>query len=262
MYNIIVAERLLYCHTLTNKQMSAISLVTLATNERLVIEMFTTSFIRRSLTGAAVFAISILLLASTGCKQSKDTDVSKIKQPTTMGVSTSCTTSTMTSTTTSSTTSSMTTSMTTTVAMMTTTEPMTQKIVSESTAQIEPELATAWVEPNPLELTYSDLPISDYERILLCNVVAREYGSDWVSIYDKACVVACVMNRVNSPQFPGTIEGVLTQPNQFSGYYACNYEWSNVTDSVRESVDYYFNHQDEFGNYLYFYGDGTRNYFY
>jgi hypothetical protein len=134
--------------------------------------------------------------------------------------------------------------------------------VRVNTVQIEPESTTAWVEPNPLEQTYTELPISDYERILLNNVVAREYGSDWVSVYDKACIVATVMNRVNSPQFPNTIEEVLTQPYQFSGYYACNYEWSNVTDSVRESVDYYFNHQDEFGNYLYFYGDGTRNYFY
>lgn len=220
--------------------------------------MFTTSFIRRSLTGAAVFAISILLLASTGCKQSKDTDVSKIKQPTTTTeVSTTCTTSTTMSTTT---TSSTTTGTTTTELMMIAETPMTT--VQVNTVQIEPEPTMAWVEPNPLEQTYTELPISDYERTLLCNVVAREYGSDWVSVYDKACVVATVMNRVNSPQFPNTIEGVLTQPYQFSGYYACNYEWSNVTDSVRESVDYYFNHQDEFGNYLYFYGDGTHNYFY
>ena len=211
--------------------------------------------------GGAVCAISILLLCVTGCHSGKDTDKDVI-QPTTTEVSTSCTTSTATSTTTNSTTSSTTTSVTTTAATMTTAEPMTQKIVSESTARIEPvyvEPTTSWVEPEPV---WNNAPISDYERILLNNVVAREYGSDWVSVYDKACVVATVMNRVNSPQFPNTIEGVLTQPYQFSGYYACNYEWSNVTDSVRESVDYYFNHQDEFGNYLYFYGDGTRNYFY
>lgn len=211
--------------------------------------------------GGAVFAISILLLCGTGCHDSKDTDKSSVQPTTTTEVSTTCTTTFTTVTTVSNSTTSSTTTGTTTTELMTIAEvPTTTAQVN--TAQIEPEPTTAWVEPNPLEQTYTELPISDYERILLCNVVAREYGSDWVNVYDKACVVACVMNRVNSPQFPNTIEGVLTQPYQFSGYYACNYEWSNVTDSVRESVDYYFNHQDEFGNYLYFYGDGTCNYFY
>ena len=210
--------------------------------------------------GGAVCAVSILLLCGTGCHDSKDTDKDAIQPMTTTEVSTTCTTSTTMSTTTTSTTSSTTTSTTTTELMMIAEAPMTT--VQVNTVQIEPEPTTAWVEPNSLEQTYTELPISDYERTLLCNVVAREYGSDWVSVYDKACVVATVMNRVNNPQFPNTIEGVLTQPQQFSGYYACNYEWSNVTDSVRESVDYYFNHQNEFGNYLYFYGDGTRNYFY
>ena len=208
--------------------------------------------------GGAVCAVSILLLCGTGCHDSKDTDKDVIQPTTTTEVSTTCTTSTTMSTTTTSTTSSTTTGTTTTtstVETVLTTLPTVQ--IPTTAVVIEP--TTAWVEPEPV---WNNAPISDYERILLNNVVAREYGSDWVSVYDKACVVACVMNRVNSPQFPNTIEGVLTQPYQFSGYYACNYEWSNVTDSVRESVDYYFNHQDEFGSYLYFYGDGTRNYFY
>ena len=203
--------------------------------------------------GGAVCAVSILLLCGTGCHDSKDTDKSSVQPTTTTEVSTTCTTSTTTSTTSSTTTSTITTTSTVETVLMTL--PTVQ--IPTTAVVIEP--TTAWVEPEPV---WNNAPISDYERILLNNVVAREYGSDWVSVYDKACVVACVMNRVNSPQFPNTIEGVLTQPYQFSGYYACNYEWSNVTDSVRESVDYYFNHQDEFGSYLYFYGDGTRNYFY
>lgn len=199
--------------------------------------------------GAAAFCITFLLLAWTGCKRGENTGTQG-EQPTTTEVYTECTT-TSTSTTSSTTTS---TNTTTTVATMTTAEPTTQKIVSESIVQTEP--TTAWVEPKPTEL-----PITDYERTLLRNVVAREYGSDWVSVYDKACVVAVVINRVNSPLFPNTIEGVLTQPYQFSGYYACGYEWSNVTDSVREAVDYYFAHPEEFGNWLYFWGDGYQNHF-
>ena len=200
--------------------------------------------------GTKALAITSVLFGIVSCSHDKtDTDNSSSISE----VTTQCTT-TFTTTTTCTTTS---TSTTTTVAMTTTTVPQTT-IVWESTVPIETAPpTTVYVEP-----VNNDLPITEYERILLCNVVAREYGADWISVYDKACVVATVMNRVNSPQFPNSIEAVLTQPDQFSGYYACGYEWSNVTDSVREAVYYYFNHQYEFGSYLYFYGDGQRNYFY
>lgn len=128
---------------------------------------------------------------------------------------------------------------------------MTEPIIEWTTP------TTEYVQP-----VYSgNLPITERERVLLCNVVANEYGSDWVSVYDKACVVATVVNRVNSPQFPNDIESVLTQPYQFSGYWASDYYYSSVTDSCIEAVDYYYAHPDEFGNWLYFEGDGTRNYF-
>lgn len=209
--------------------------------------------------GARALAITFLLLCGTGCHSSKDTGSEGIQPTSKIEVSTTCTTTSTTATTVSSSTTSSTTTSVETTTVWTTIQTETQ-IPTTVIAEIEP--TTAWVETNPLEPSNTELPITEYERILLCNVVAREYGSDWVSVYDKACVVATVMNRVNSPQFPNTIEAVLTQPYQFSGYWACDYEWSNVTDSVREAVNYYFSHQGDFGNYLYFFGDGTRNYFY
>lgn len=218
--------------------------------------------------GGRALAFTSLLFVLVSCSHGGkgDTDNSNSK----LEVATTCTTSTTTSTTTSSTTSSTTTSTETTMATkITTTE--TQTIVQESIQVTETE--AVYIEPatefiaTPLvaqseTYTNNTLPISDYERTLLRNVVAREYGSDWISVPEKAKVVSVVMNRVNNPQYPNTIEGVLTQPNQFSGYYACNYEWSNVTDSVREAVDYYFEHQDEFGNWTGFWGDGQSNHFY
>ena len=104
-------------------------------------------------------------------------------------------------------------------------------------------------------------PITEEERILLCNLVGREYGSDYVPIPEKAKVVAVVMNRVNSPLFPNTIYEVLTQPYQFSGYLASDEYSYQVTDSVIEAVDYYFAHIEEFGDWLYFEGDNVWNYF-
>lgn len=159
---------------------------------------------------------------------------------------------------------SSTTSMSTTTTVATETEPVTEvqtELVTE--IQIEP-ITETYTEPAPAPQSY----ISDYEHTLLCNVVANEYGSDWVSTYDKACVVATVMNRVADPNFPSTIEGVLTQPYQFSGYY-CSYSYySTVTQSCIDAVDYYFAHQSEFPYYLYFDGNhyaadgsGPYNYF-
>lgn len=231
--------------------------------------MYTTSFIRSSLArGASVLALTLLLFCGTGCRNNKSTDSDAI-QPTTMEVTTCTTFTTATHTTTTSTTTKTT--------LTTTTEVTTTKIQPETTSQtiavvtepvcVEPEAVeptTEYIEPvteyiEPAQT--SNLPITDYERTLLRNVVANEYGSDYVPVAEKAKVVAVVMNRVNSPQFPNTIEAVLTQRYQFSGYWACSYEWNSVTDSVREAVNYYFAHPDEFGNWLYFEGDGTWNYF-
>ena len=224
---------------------------------------YNTSKIRSLLKGGArALALTSVLLAVASCSHGKtDTDNSSSK----VEVTTSCTTTMTTSTGTTSTTSSTTTSAETTTTAMTTIATTTEMIVWENTVPIETQ--TYYVEPVETEyiatpLSDSNAPITDYERTLLRNVVAREYGSDWVSIPEKAKVVSVVMNRVNNPKYPNTIEGVLTQPDQFSGYYACNYEWSNVTDSVREAVDYYFEHQDEFGNCLGFWGDGQVNHFY
>ena len=110
------------------------------------------------------------------------------------------------------------------------------------------------------------LPITDEEYIILCNAVANEAGSDWISIYDKARVVEVIMNRVHSSQFPNTIYGVLAQPFQFEG----SYSYVNlgtfsgiVTDNVKQAVDLYFSSPESFSEgYYYFYGDGYQNYFY
>ena len=211
--------------------------------------------------GASGLLFTFLLLCGTGCRGGENTDKQEV-QPITTEVSTTCTS------TTTTTSSSLTTSSTTTTTSTTTTELMTAEtvttIVWENTVAIEPVYVETQIEYVPPATDYvaSELPITEYERTLLRNVVANEYGSDWVSVQEKAKVVATVMNRVNSPSYPNTIEEVLTQPYQFSGYYATNYEWSTVTNSVRDAVDYYFEHPDEFGSYTGFWGDGTYNHFY
>lgn len=211
---------------------------------------------RSSLRGTTALAItSILLGIMAGCgHDGMDTDKFSNPPPTEVSTTTSTTTSATTNLTTSTTTVSTTTTTLTEATTLT-----TQKVAENQTIAIPAE--TVPVESDSVVEVSSSYPITEYERILLCNVVANESGSDWISIYDKACVVACVINRTNSPDFPNTIEAVLTQPYQFSGYYASDCYYPTVTDACIQAVDYYFEHSNEFGNYLYFEGNGTNNVF-
>lgn len=107
--------------------------------------------------------------------------------------------------------------------------------------------------------------VTDREYIMLCNVVGHEYGSDWVPAEEKALVAEVIMNRVNSPQFPNSIYEVLTQQNQFAGLeylIEMDHMSSYVTQSVRDAVDLYLSNPGQFQHgYLFFNGDGYRNYF-
>lgn len=139
----------------------------------------------------------------------------------------------------------------------------------------EMEIVTEYAVPTPQQPTqpavtnnggyYSLNFITDVERIYLCNVVGSEYGSDGVSLYDRACVVATVMNRVHDGGWtngkPNSIYNVLTAPYQYNPDYAVPYYRYNVTQSVIDSVEYYFQHQGEFPHYTSYCGDGRRNYF-
>ncbi|MBQ6039508.1 MAG: cell wall hydrolase [Oscillospiraceae bacterium] len=109
------------------------------------------------------------------------------------------------------------------------------------------------------------ITVTDREYCMLCNVVGHEYGADWVPIEEKALVCEVIMNRVNSPQFPDSIYEVLTQRNQFAGLnYLIEMDGmsSYVTDSVKAAVDLYLSDPTQFNHgYLFFNGDGRRNYF-
>ena len=149
---------------------------------------------------------------------------------------------------------------------ITSTEGLEARICTECNPDIE--IVTHYEEPQPVANNsgYTSLNyITDTERIYLCNTVGAEYGSDWVPLYDKACVVATVMNRVHdggwSDGLPSTIYNVLTAPYQYNPAYAVGYYRYNVTQSCIDAVEYYFENMDKFPHYTSFYGDGTCNYF-
>ena len=190
-------------------------------------------------------------------------------------------------TTTTVVTTTVTATVTTTAAVVTepVTEPVTEAPVYEEPEVYEevyeePVVEEVYVEPVTEASTYVEpvtnaatsemsqyaLPISDEDFILLCNAVAHEAGSCWISETDKAKIVEVIMNRVSSPIYPDTIYGVLTQRNQFSGassYVNLGTFSSAVTESVKSAVLLYFADPSQFNDgYLSFYGNGSQNIFY
>ena len=89
------------------------------------------------------------------------------------------------------------------------------------------------------------------------------------STTEKAAVVWCVLNRVDSPSYPDTLEGVVTQRHQFAGYKADNPVTEDFSEIARDVLERW--HSEKTGaadvgrvlpdDYIYFTGDGNRNYF-
>lgn len=187
-------------------------------------------------------------------------------------IETNNTTESTTSTTTLSTT---TTSTTTTTITSTTTETTTTStttpdivVIDVETEIVEEVTETLYVPETEyvVEEVSITTDIDDYSRRLLAEITCHEYGSDWVSTAEKAKIVAGVMNRVNSSSYPNTVYDVLMQDGQFHGSWDGGHGyWPDCIEPNEDSwaaVDYYFSHQNEFGSYTSWYGDGRWNYFY
>ena len=181
-------------------------------------------------------------------------------------------------TTTAKTTTSQTTTASTTAAAQNETEETGTEVQTEAGTEAAAQSSTASTAVTTAAATESEAPASTAvpkkawesqitysEYVMLCNMVGHEYGANWVSEYDKALIVEVIMNRVKSSQFPNTIYGVLTQRNQFPGmsYYINLGRFSSqVTSSVKKAVELYFEEPSRFNHgYLFYTGDGWRNYF-
>lgn len=67
--------------------------------------------------------------------------------------------------------------------------------------------STPW-EPDPADVAYISRTI--WGEVRGCTE-AEQRAQAW-----------CILNRVDDPRFPGTVEAVVTAPNQFQGYSASN----------------------------------------
>lgn len=78
---------------------------------------------------------------------------------------------------------------------------------------------------------------------------------------EREAVAWCILNRVDDPRFPDTVEAVVTAPYQFLGYS----EDFPAEDFAEEARDVLIRwHGGEHGidpSLVFFHGDGEHNYF-
>ena len=80
--------------------------------------------------------------------------------------------------------------------------------------------------------------------------------------------VWCVLNRVDDPRFPDTIQGVLSQPSQFHGYSPNFPVWDELKEVARDVLTRWSMEKQGADvareldkNAVFFTGDGTTNWF-
>lgn len=212
------------------------------------------SFIRSLLVrGTAGVAITLLLFVGVGCPDNESTDSNASQPATTTQLTTTATKPAIKTTETQSTTTATTTESTTTTEMP----------AEVTTAEVIPatEAVTDLIEVQPV--IEHALPISEQDRILIGNVISHEAGNEWMSEYERVCIVAAIMNRVADSRFPNTIDGVLHQSGQFFNvpYYRVDYSGIGF-EPIDRAIDAYFNGEYSCGNINSWSGDGVHNYFY
>ena len=114
-------------------------------------------------------------------------------------------------------------------------------------------------------------PINLYSEKEVEAVAKTVYGEAAVTRSDleMSAVVWCILNRVDSKDFPNTILEAVTSPKQFHGYNEANPVEEHIENLVRDVLDRWAaekSGQEDVGRtlpqeYLYFWGDGRHNHF-
>lgn len=127
---------------------------------------------------------------------------------------------------------------------------------------------TQQVTEQPKEETETAPLYTDREVELIAKTV---YGEALVTQSDMemAAVAWCILNRVDSPKYPDTIEEVVTQRRQFHGYSEEHPVIPRVENLVRDVLDRWYaekNGDTDCGrvlpkDYIYFEGDGRHNHY-
>lgn len=124
----------------------------------------------------------------------------------------------------------------------TTIETTTEEIIETT----EPEIEEVEPEAEPEEVAeyYDDetCGLSDYEFDLLCRIVYAENGADDIPDWVMQYTAEVILNRVKSSSFPNTIEGVVSQPNQYETYWN-GMMYNTPSERCKDNVRYALTHE-------------------
>ena len=109
-------------------------------------------------------------------------------------------------------------------------EPQSATTVTEAE---EPDKEPTETEPPVTEPT--EPPYTEEELEMLALVIYQEAGGDACSDETRLAVGTVVMNRVEHPQFPDTIEAVLTQEGQYGRLYWTGLVWADRASLPEEA---------------------------
>lgn len=140
-------------------------------------------------------------------------------------------------------------------------EPVAEPLHTPATVDLQPTTGGAPAEPAP-EPPYTPAEAEMLARLIYAE--ARGVPSD----AEKAAVVWCVLNRVDSSRWADTIEGVVTDPCQFA-YHSANPVTEGLLALAEDVLTRWGQEKDgqeDVGrvlpaDYYFFGGDGKRNHF-
>lgn len=78
-------------------------------------------------------------------------------------------------------------------------------------------------------------PLSTEDATLIVRTVWLEAGNQ--PIEGKRLVAAVILNRVDSEQFPNTVEGVLSAPGQFATFHALSKSHPTIEDAIAVQME-------------------------
>ncbi len=126
-----------------------------------------------------------------------------------------------------------------TKAAATTTKKTTTAAETQTAAKAESTTTTTKSKTEESTSDNAVISYTDEEFEMLCYVLQGEVGN--CSEGSKIAVANVVINRVKSSQFPNTIEGVLTAPNQFTAitsyYNRTKTPTQNTIDCAKRALE-------------------------
>lgn len=124
-----------------------------------------------------------------------------------------------------------------------TTEPLRWETIPRisQTTELKPSYNSVKTELKPLVLNYKPIepthPAREFtqgDAELLMRVAYAEAGNQGTD--GMELIMAVILNRVDSSEFPDTIESVITQKSQFSTVSSGKYKRVELTSKVHEAL--------------------------